>query len=66
MGISGHTSGSAVVGATIATTVLAGIAVALRLYTRLILVRKSGLDDVCISVALVRQKLIHESRDCHG
>ena len=66
MGISGHASGSAVIGTTIATTVLACIAVALRLYTRLILVRKPGIDDVCITVALVRSNVALECMDYDG
>lgn len=53
MTASGHAAPAVVVGVTVATTVLAGLAVASRLLTRLTVVKKGGSDDVCISIAMV-------------
>ncbi|KAK3713690.1 hypothetical protein LTR37_008384 [Vermiconidia calcicola] len=53
MGMSGHASGSAVVGVTIAMTCLAGLAVFSRLFARLVVVRNAGLDDGFIVGALL-------------
>lgn len=53
MGIAGHASGEAVVGATLGVTILAGIAVVGRLVTRIGLSRNAGYDDACITVALL-------------
>ncbi|KAK5682121.1 hypothetical protein LTS10_005246 [Elasticomyces elasticus] len=55
---SGHTPGAAVVGTTIAFTVLAAIAVLLRLYTRIKIVSRSGLDDLFISIAMLLSILL--------
>ena len=54
MAMSGHASGEAVVGVTIAMTILASMAVITRLYTRFGIVRNAGTDDVFIVLALVR------------
>ena len=51
--MSGHASGSAVVGVTIAMTCLAGLAVFSRLFARLVVVRNAGLDDGFIVGALL-------------
>ena len=53
MGMSGHAPGGAVVGVTIGMTVLAGLAVAMRLVTRIRIVRNAGADDFLIVIALV-------------
>nr|OQO30711.1 hypothetical protein B0A51_01835 [Rachicladosporium sp. CCFEE 5018] len=53
MGLSGHADPSAVVGVTVSFTVVAVVAVALRLYSRLILVRSAGKDDIAISIAAI-------------
>lgn len=50
----GHAPPAAVPGVTITMTVLAALVASGRLYTRVKIVRKSGWDDVCILVALVR------------
>lgn len=52
-GLSGHTSGSAVVAVTITMTALAGLVVFTRLYTRIRIVREPGLDDGFIFAALL-------------
>lgn len=49
----GHASGAAVVGVTIAFTVLAVVAVALRLSTRFTLSRNAGYEDGFISLAAI-------------
>ena len=51
---SGHTAPAVVVAVTSATTILAGLAVFSRLITRVTVVKKGGLDDICIAVAMVR------------
>ena len=51
--MSGHAPGSAVVGVTIAMTVLAAMAVFSRLFARVWIVRNAGLDDGFIVSALV-------------
>lgn len=53
MPMSGHTSGSAVVGVTLAMTILAVMVVILRLTARLFVVRNAGLDDAFITAALL-------------
>lgn len=53
MGISGHADPSAVLAVTITFTVLAGVAVLLRLYSRLFIARSAGWDDAFICFALV-------------
>ena len=59
----GHTSGSAVVGVTIAFTILAAIATVLRLFTRTSLVHTAGPDDIAIVFATVRLlSLLDEER----
>ena len=50
----GHAPPSAVPAVTITFTVLAAIVASGRLYTRVRIVRKPGLDDVCIVIAVVR------------
>jgi hypothetical protein len=57
MAISGHTSGAVVVGVTSATTIIAGLAVISRLVTRIAIVRKTGIDDACISISMVRNPM---------
>lgn len=52
MAASGHAPGEAVTGVTISFTVLAFMATAMRLYTRIGIVRNVGLDDVVITIAL--------------
>ncbi|USW51811.1 hypothetical protein Slin15195_G051300 [Septoria linicola] len=49
----GHAPGSAVVGVTVAFTVLAFLATVSRLITRLAIVRSAGIDDLVITVALL-------------
>lgn len=53
MTASGHAPGGAVVVATIALTLMAGLATIGRLFTRTFIVRSFGLDDICIAAALV-------------
>lgn len=53
MAASGHAPGEAVVGVTVSFTILAFVATSMRLYTRLGIVRKSGLDDISITIALI-------------
>jgi len=50
---SGHASGEAVIGVTVAMTLLATIAVISRLSTRFGIVQNAGADDAFIFVALV-------------
>lgn len=59
MTISGHTSGAVVIGVTSATTTLAGLIVIARLITRVLVVRKAGIDDVCILIAIVRHQFCY-------
>jgi hypothetical protein len=49
----GHTSGDAVAGVTVAFTIVAVICTMLRLYTRFVLNKMAGIDDVFIAVATV-------------
>ncbi|KAK5175061.1 uncharacterized protein LTR77_000198 [Saxophila tyrrhenica] len=53
MGLSGHASGTAVVGVTIGMTVLAGLAVFARLFARIFIVHNAGVDDGFITAALL-------------
>lgn len=53
MTISGYAAPAAVDGVTISFTAVAAVAVSLRLFTRLRIVRNGGLDDAFISAALV-------------
>lgn len=53
MATSGHASGDAVVGVTVAFTVLAALATIARLVTRIGIVHSAGLDDAVILVAIV-------------
>lgn len=53
MGLSGHASGEAVIGVTVALTILAAIAVSARLFARLAVVHNAGLDDGFIFAALL-------------
>lgn len=54
MGLSGHASGEAVVGVTIAMVALAGTVVLARLFSRFVIVKKSaGWDDAFITAALI-------------
>lgn len=52
--VSGHASGEAVVGVTITFTIIAAASTALRLYTRFVIVKSTGLDDAFIAAAMVR------------
>lgn len=52
-GLSGHTSGAAVVGVTIAFTAIAALVVFTRLLTRIHIVKDPGLDDGFILGALL-------------
>lgn len=49
----GHTSGDAVAGVTVSFTIVAAICTGLRLYTRFVLNKMGGVDDVFIAVATV-------------
>ena len=49
----GHASPEAVNGVTVAFTVLAGIFVALRIYTRCMFSHNAGIDDIFIVAAMV-------------
>ena len=53
MAISGHAPGSAVIGVTLAMTILAATAVFARLYARIVVVRNAGFDDAFITAALL-------------
>lgn len=53
----GHAPGQAVTGATVAFTVLAGLATIMRLFTRLHIVHTAGIDDVSIIIAMVGRML---------
>ncbi len=57
----GHAPGSAVVAATITTTVLAVTITAVRLYTRMRIVKNAGLDDMCITAATVRTSQVSQA-----
>jgi hypothetical protein len=49
----GHAPGGAVVGVIVAFTVLAFLATASRLITRLVIVRGAGIDDLIITIAMI-------------
>ncbi|KAF2208670.1 hypothetical protein CERZMDRAFT_48687, partial [Cercospora zeae-maydis SCOH1-5] len=49
----GHAPGSAVVGVTVAFTILAFIVTAFRLFTRIAIVKQPGIDDFIITIALL-------------
>ncbi|PIA92171.1 hypothetical protein CB0940_09437 [Cercospora beticola] len=49
----GHAPGSAVVGVTVAFTILAFITTAFRLFTRIAIVKQPGIDDFIITIALI-------------
>ena len=53
MGLSGHASGEAVIGVTIAMTALAGLAVSARLCARALVVHNVGVDDGFIVASLL-------------
>jgi hypothetical protein len=53
MAISGHAPGPAVIGVTLAMTILAATAVCARLFARMIVVRNAGFDDAFITAALL-------------
>jgi hypothetical protein len=53
--ISGHASGKSVVTVTLTFIILAALFVLFRIYARLKIARNPGLDDVFISLALVRE-----------
>jgi hypothetical protein len=54
MAAGGHTSGDAVTGVTVSFTIVAVICTSLRLYTRFVLNKMGGVDDVFIAIATVR------------
>lgn len=60
MTASGHTAPSVVVGVTAATTILAGLAVSMRLITRVTVVKRFGADDACILIAMVCIQSVHD------
>lgn len=49
----GHTSGDAVVGVTVAFTILAVISTCMRLYTRIFMSQMGGVDDFFIAASTV-------------
>jgi len=53
MAISGHTTQSAVIATMTVGTVLGVFAVAARLFTRIVIVRKAGWDDLIICAGCV-------------
>jgi hypothetical protein len=56
MGSQGSTpAGTRVTGIVLAFTLIAGTVVCLRMYTRLVLTRVTGFEDVCIFLAMVRR-----------
>lgn len=55
MAAGGHAPGSAVVAVTITFTFIAGALVIARIWTRKVLVRNAGTDDVLVAFALVGQ-----------
>lgn len=57
----GHTSGDAVVGVTVAFTILAVAGTVLRLYTRFGLSKMGGVDDLFIAIAAVRSYTLSPS-----
>jgi len=54
MAVSGHASGQSVVVVIVIFTSLAVLCTGLRLYTRLLVAKSAGWDDVSITVAVVR------------
>lgn len=52
--VSGYASAKAVLSVSLVFTMLALACVILRLFTRIWIARSSGLDDVCITVGIVR------------
>jgi hypothetical protein len=53
MAAGGHTSGDAVTGVTVSFTIIAVICTTLRLYTRFVLNKMGGVDDIFIAIATV-------------
>lgn len=53
MATGGHTSGDAVAGVTIAFTIVAAFCTIMRLYTRFVLNKMGGVDDIFIAIATV-------------
>lgn len=53
MATGGHTSGDAVAGVTISFTIVAAFCTIMRLYTRFILNKMGGVDDIFIAIATV-------------
>lgn len=53
MATGGHTSGDAVAGVTISFTIVAAFCTIMRLYTRFVLNKMGGVDDVFIAIATV-------------
>jgi len=53
MGLSGHADASAIIAVTVTFTAIAGIAVLLRLYSRIWIARSAGWDDIFICFALM-------------
>ncbi|KAK5719515.1 hypothetical protein LTR15_008039 [Elasticomyces elasticus] len=64
---SGHAPKHAVIGTTITFTLLAALAVLLRLYTRIKIISRSGIDDLFISLAMLLSILltICQCRETH-
>lgn len=64
MEFSGHASQRSIYDTTIVFTVLACLVVALRLYTRLFIVRRSGWDDafICIACVSILTAYMHRCR----
>lgn len=53
MATGGHTSGDAVAGVTISFTIVAAFCTIMRLYTRFVLNKMGGVDDIFIAIATV-------------
>lgn len=53
MATGGHTSGDAVAGVTISFTIVAAFCTLMRLYTRFVLNKMGGVDDIFIAIATV-------------
>lgn len=53
MTLSGHASPEACLGVFISFTAISFLAVALRLYTRMVVLHRAGLDDILIGGAMV-------------
>lgn len=58
MAAGGHTSGDAVAGVTVSFTIVAVICTVLRLYTRFVLSKMGGIDDVFIAIAQVGHSVL--------